>query len=189
MFIGRDSMDLRAPSYLQLVLNRVMAEHLSQTIGDFTRMGINVQACRVLVSLHHHGQLRPGTLAYLVGLEQTSVSHLLKSMTQRGLIARQRDERDNRAVAVCLTAKGRHLADYCHQAAVRQERLLLRNLSSKEVDTLRKIVWKMDVNIRGKQFEKLSRQPMNGGVEVARAPRRRTPNSRLRKSHDRPAKG
>lgn len=182
-------MDLRAPSYLQLVLNRVMAEHLSQTIGDFTRMGINVQTCRVLVSLYHHGQLRPGTLAYLVGLEQTSVSHLLKSMTQRGLIARERDERDNRAVAVCLTPKGRRLAIYCHEAAVKQERLLLRNLSSKEVDTLRQIVWKMDENIRGGQLKELSHQVANGGTNASRGAPRRRAMARAQDSHAGPAKG
>jgi DNA-binding MarR family transcriptional regulator len=182
-------MDLRAPSYLQLVLNRVMAEHLSQTIGDFTRMGINVQICRVLVSLYHHGQLRPGTLAYLVGLEQTSVSHLLKSMTQRGLIARERDERDNRAVAVCLTAKGRRLAIYCHEAAVKQERLLLRNLSGKEVDTLRRIVWRLDENIRGGQLKELSQQSVNGGTNTTRGAARRRATAREQDGHARPAKG
>jgi DNA-binding MarR family transcriptional regulator len=182
-------MDLRIPSYLQLVLNRVMAEHLSQTIKDFTKVGINVQTCRVLISLHHHRRLRPGTLAYLVGLEQTAVSHLLKRMTQRGFIARERDKRDNRAVDVCLTAKGRRLAIYCHEAALRQEQLLLRNLSAAEIDTLRKIVWKMDKNIRGIQLKKLSRETTNGRTDVTRVLPGRDQTARAPNNYVRPGKG
>ena len=180
-------MDLRIPSYLQLVLNRVMAEHLNQTVHDFARKGINVQTCRVLVSLYHHGRLRPSTLAYLVGLEQTAMSHLLKGMTRRGFIARERDKKDNRAVDVCFTPKGRRLAIYCHETALKQEQLLLRNLSRKEIDTLRIIVWKMDENIRGTQLRKLSRGLTNGAIDVTRASQRRT--ARRRMSNIEPATG
>jgi DNA-binding MarR family transcriptional regulator len=156
--VGDKTMDLRVPNYLQMVLNRVMAEHLSRTVKDFTKVGINVQICRVLLSLYHHQRLRAGTLSYLVGLEQTAVSHLLKNLTQRGLIARERDKRDNRAIEVSLTAKGKRLAGYCHEAALKQERLLLDCLSAKEVETLRKIVWKMDDNIRGPQRKRALKQ-------------------------------
>lgn len=132
-----------------------MAEHLDQTVNDFARKGINVQTCRVLLSLYHHGLLRPGILAFLVGLEQTAMSHLLKGMTRRGLIDRERDKQDNRAVDICLTPKGRRLAFYCHETALKQEQLLLKNLSRKEIDALRGIVWKMDENIRGNQILKI----------------------------------
>jgi DNA-binding MarR family transcriptional regulator len=162
-------MDLRIPSYLQMVLNRVMAEHLSQTVKDFTKIGINVQICRVLLSLHHHQRLRAGMLSYLVGLEQTAVSHLLKSLTQRGLIARERDKRDNRAIEVSLTAKGKRLAACCHEAALKQERLLLACLSPKEIETLRRLVWKMDENIRGRQLKRALKQFASRSAELARA--------------------
>lgn len=146
---NRDGIDLRLPGYMQMVLNRIMAEHLEQTIGDFTKVGVNIQTCRVLLALHHHGSLRVGVLAYLVGLEQTAFSHLLRSLNRRGLIIRERDKADNRAVEVRPTAEGKRLGAYCHKAALRQERLLLGNLTQAEVAQLRKIVWKIDDNIRG----------------------------------------
>jgi DNA-binding MarR family transcriptional regulator len=164
---GGKPMDLRIPSYLQMVLNRVMAEHLGQTVKDFTKVGINVQICRVLLSLYHHERLRAGTLSYLVGLEQTAVSHLLKSLTKRGLIVRERDKRDNRAIEVSLTAKGKRLAAYCHEAALKQERLLLACLSTKEIETLRKIVWKMDENIRGPQRKRVLKQSAGRSADLA----------------------
>jgi Mn-dependent DtxR family transcriptional regulator len=89
----------------------------------------------------------------------------LKSLTQQGLIARERDKTDNSAGEVRLTAKGKRLATYCHETALKQEQLLLENLSSKEIEALRKIVWKIDENIRGSQFRKLSKQTANGSAE------------------------
>jgi DNA-binding MarR family transcriptional regulator len=173
----KDILNLRVPGYLQLVLNRVMAEHLNQTIDDFTDAGINIQKCRVMLSLHHHGQLRSGILAYLVGLEQTAISHLLKDLTRQGLIARERDRDDNRAVEVRLTASGKRLASYCHTAALKQEKLLLASLSPKEIASLREIVWKTDENIRGGQLTR-----MIGGsrsAESASAPRTRRKRARV----------
>ena len=170
----KDVLNLRVPSYLQLVLNRVMAEHLSQTMSDFTDVGINIQKCRVLLSLHHHGELRSGTLAYLVGLEQTAISHLLKDLTRQGLITRERDRNDNRAVEVRLTASGKRLASYCHIAALRQEKLLLASLSSKDIMTLREIVWKIDESIRGGQLTRMVGSPQGSDSAIASAPRRKS---------------
>ena len=164
-----------------------MAEHLDQTVNDFARKGINVQTCRVLLSLYHHGLLRPGILAFLVGLEQTAMSHLLKGMTRRGLIARERDKQDNRAVHICLTPKGRRLAFYCHETALKQEQLLLKNLSRKEIDALRGIVWKMDENIRGNQIRKLSSRVKNGAADVRRT--RSRGQARARTSSIQPTAG
>lgn len=180
---------MRVPGYLQLVLNRVMAEHLGQTVHDFTKVGINIQKCRVLLSLHHHGRLRSGTLAYLVGLEQTAISHLLKGLARQGLIARERDRRDNRAVEVRLTASGKRLAAYCHHTALKQENILLTNLSPKEIKGLREIVWKIDENIRGSQLSQIAGNPQRGdaapasararnGARVVRRPRRTGMRSR-----------
>ena len=145
----KSGIDLRLPGYMQMVLNRIMAAHLEQTIGDFTKVGVNIQTCRVLLALHHHVSLRVGVLAYLVGLEQTAFSHLLRNLSRRGLILRRREKIDSRAVEVQLTAEGKRLAAYCHKAALKQERLLLANLTAAEKAQLRKIVWKIDENIRG----------------------------------------
>ena len=170
----KDVLDLRVPSYLQLVFNRVMAEHLNQTMSDFTEVGINIQKCRVLLSLHHHGELRSGTLAYLVGLEQTAISHLLKDLTRQGLITRERDRSDNRAVEVRLTASGKRLAVYCHTTALKQEKLLLASLSPKEIGTLREIVWKIDENIRGGQLMRMVRSSQNADTAITPAVRRKS---------------
>jgi DNA-binding MarR family transcriptional regulator len=151
-------MDLKKPDYLQLLLNRIMSEHLNITIDDFTRLGINIQTCRVLISLHHHKHLRSGILAYLIGLEPTATSHVLRSMSEQGLIHRERSSEDSRAVEIRLTAEGRELAQRCHKAALRQEKILTAGLNNEEIDFLRKIIWRIEFNIRGHQARAVEEQ-------------------------------
>jgi DNA-binding MarR family transcriptional regulator len=177
-------LDLQSPGYLQLVLNRIMAEHLNQTIDAFTEVGLNIQTTRVLLSLYHHGRLRTGVLAYLVGLEQTAISHLLRDISRRGLIIREREKADNRAVEVRLTAEGKKLATYCHKAALDQERLLLGNLTAAEIAALRKIVWKIDDHVRGgvsRLIQKTAnRAAKNGASRKEAAAKRNTQIRRIR---------
>ncbi|MCS7479157.1 MarR family winged helix-turn-helix transcriptional regulator [Umezawaea endophytica] len=56
-----------------------------------------------LMVLHRDGPQRVSALAVSLGLDRTTVTRHLDELAQRGLIDRQPDERDRRALVVSLT--------------------------------------------------------------------------------------
>ncbi len=65
------------------------------------------RALEVLQHLHASGPLTVGEQADHLGLRRNSVSELLQRLESKGLVARIRDERDERRVLVWLTDSGR----------------------------------------------------------------------------------
>ncbi|MGD0862795.1 MAG: MarR family winged helix-turn-helix transcriptional regulator [Candidatus Limnocylindrales bacterium] len=65
------------------------------------------RALEVLVHLSASGPLTVGEQAEHLGLRRNSVSELLSRLEAKGLVARIRDERDERRVLVWLTEAGR----------------------------------------------------------------------------------
>jgi DNA-binding MarR family transcriptional regulator len=67
------------------------------------------RALEVLQHLSASGPLTVGELAVHLGLRRNSVSELLQRLEGKGLVARIRDERDERRVLVWLTEAGRNV--------------------------------------------------------------------------------
>ncbi len=65
------------------------------------------RALEVLLHLAASGPLTVGEQAEHLGLRRNSVSELLQRLEEKGLVARIRDERDERRVLVWLTQAGR----------------------------------------------------------------------------------
>jgi DNA-binding MarR family transcriptional regulator len=68
------------------------------------------RSLEVLVHLAASGPLTVGEQAEHMGLRRNSVSELLQRLEAKGLVARIRDERDERRVLVWLTDAGRDVA-------------------------------------------------------------------------------
>jgi DNA-binding MarR family transcriptional regulator len=68
---------------------------------------ITRRALEVLQHLSASGPLTVGEQAAHLGLRRNSVSELLQRLEAKGLVARIRDERDERRVLVWLTEAGR----------------------------------------------------------------------------------
>lgn len=66
----------------------------------------------------HHGPMRMGQLAALLKVSVTNATGILSRLEDRGLVARQRDPHDRRAVQVSLTEEARAL-NACMMAARR----------------------------------------------------------------------
>ena len=80
------------------------AGHLADAELPVTRRGLEV-----LQHLAASGPLTVGEQAAHLGLRRNSVSELLARLESRGLVARLRDERDERRVLVWLTDAGREV--------------------------------------------------------------------------------
>ena len=60
----------------------------------------------VLLNIHTEGGTPATKIAPLMGMESRSLSRMLKSMEEKGLIYRKKDEHDKRSVIIFLTKEG-----------------------------------------------------------------------------------
>ena len=76
-------------------------------------MGLTHPQYLVMLALWQHGPLSVKSLSRLLQLDPGTLSPLIKRLEAAGLLRRDRDPRDERALAIALTDKGRALR---HQA-------------------------------------------------------------------------
>jgi MarR family transcriptional regulator, organic hydroperoxide resistance regulator len=72
-------------------------------------MGLTHPQYLVMLALWQHGPLAIKDLSRLLQLDPGTLSPLVKRLEQAGLVRRDRDPRDERALAIALTDKGRSL--------------------------------------------------------------------------------
>ena len=149
MAAKRSAPKVSAQDYIPQLMTRLLAAVNNSGGRDLASLGLSTQAARTLVTLMDHGPMRVSRLADLVGLEPTGLSHLMRALGQRGLIDRERDDGDHRAVIAALTPQGRTLARRCADLHARHESALLRDLPHDEANRLRDVLRRMISNMGG----------------------------------------
>jgi len=81
--------------------------HYAQHLRGPAELPVTRRSLEVLAHLAASGPLTVGEQAEHLGLRRNSVSELLQRLERKGLVARVRDERDERRVLVWLTDAGR----------------------------------------------------------------------------------
>jgi DNA-binding MarR family transcriptional regulator len=74
-------------------------------------MGLTHPQYLVMLTLWQHGPLAIKDLSRLLQLDPGTLSPLVKRLEQAGLVRRDRDPRDERALAIALTDEGRALRE------------------------------------------------------------------------------
>jgi DNA-binding MarR family transcriptional regulator len=74
-------------------------------------MGLTHPQYLVMLALWEHGPLAVKDLSRLLQLDPGTLSPLIKRLETAGLLRRDRDPRDERALAIALTDRGRALRD------------------------------------------------------------------------------
>jgi DNA-binding MarR family transcriptional regulator len=69
----------------------------------------------VLLNIHSEEGTPATKIAPLMGLESRSLTRMLKSMEEKGLIYKQQDELDKRSVRIFLTEKGKEQKEISRQ--------------------------------------------------------------------------
>ena len=72
-------------------------------------LGLTHPQYLVMLALWEHEPLSVRETGRLLQLEPGTLSPLLKRLEESGYVRRERDPADERALAVCLTERGRHL--------------------------------------------------------------------------------
>lgn len=78
-------------------------------------------------------------IAPMMGMSSSSLSRLLKTMEQDGLIYRQADLEDKRVVIIYLTAKGRALREEVKSAVVDFNNKLVHKISKSDWDAFSRV--------------------------------------------------
>jgi DNA-binding MarR family transcriptional regulator len=139
--------DRKPVASIPLLLNGVLAELNMLSAKELARLDLTPQSGRALIVLLQHAQMRCSSMARLLGLEATALSHLLRALARKHLIIRNRVANDNRAVEVRLSEKGRRVALACNSATRAYERRLLTGLDAAELELLQRMLTRMRDNI------------------------------------------
>ena len=94
----------------------VALRRISQAIDTYSRFlwqeyGLTSPQLAALRELKRHTDVTPGRLAELLHVTPQTMAGIVNRLLQRGLITRQRDERDRRSYMIHITDEGLRLAD------------------------------------------------------------------------------
>ena len=87
---------------------------------------------RTLRILAGHGEMTQRQLQDLLGIQQGSLSELVKKLEVQGLIVREREQNDQRQMLIRITDAGRQQNQLNHAQRLQQSRELVAALSGEE---------------------------------------------------------
>ena len=110
-------------------------------------------------------------LATTISLEVWSVSRLTMVLEERGLIRRQRETKDARAVDVSLTEQGRAVVETIIPIARDYEAIPLRGFSDREKQQLRDLLERVYANLTDLEGAAASSSAINVDAGTSNPPR------------------
>jgi DNA-binding MarR family transcriptional regulator len=97
-------------------------------------LGTTQGVAYVLINVPHNG-IAATSIAPMMGMSSTSLTRLLKTMEDEGLIYRKKSQNDRRVVRVTLTEKGQQLRRKVRQVVIDFNNKLFENLTDEEAAT------------------------------------------------------
>lgn len=134
-------------SYLPYLLNRA-GSRIATAFGEEMRpLGASLQIWRVLAALREKDGRRMGDLSQTTSIEVSTLTRLVDNMEKQGLVARRRDPKDARAVALFVTAGGQKLTRRILPIAERYERVALKGFGVRESEILKEALRRLYANM------------------------------------------
>jgi len=97
----------------------------------------------ILIPLFEEDGLQIGELARRAKLSKQTMTTLLKLMEARGLVARQRDQKDARASRIYLTEYGLQFKSVAFRVLEEMDELVSKQLSNRDISVLRRCLIKL----------------------------------------------
>ena len=133
--------------YVGVALIRVHRAFRQSGEWKLTRLGLRLGQELILLQLAAQDALSQSRLAEGLGVEQATISIMLRRMEKTGLIRRRTDHEDARVMRVCATRKGRSLVAPVQRLWREQEHNLLKGLTHEDKQTLEKLLTRVRANL------------------------------------------
>ena len=159
------SLDLQ--HYLPYLLNRCALRIVDRFTEELRDFGISLAMWRSLAALHHDGAMRLGELAQLTSIEISTLSRTVATLHRRGLVLRDRSDRDARAVRVALTDDGRALTERIIPLALHCEASALAGFAPEEGELLRRLLRRLFANLTAADPAPTRRMPATAASDRA----------------------
>jgi DNA-binding MarR family transcriptional regulator len=117
---------------------------LGQGLRDY---GLRVPEWRALAALYASERCTMSELAELATIDRTTLTRTIDRMEEAGWLSRLADESDMRVTRLALSAAGRRMFERVWPEVERLNELALSGLSSAQIESLRKILGKMQENL------------------------------------------
>ncbi|HSC07782.1 MAG TPA: MarR family transcriptional regulator [Steroidobacteraceae bacterium] len=128
----RDRLEQRA-----LLAARSLVDRMRALYRELERLtGAPIAVHRALACIGDEPGITASSLALSLGMQRPAVSHVLRSLVERGWVERVRSASDQRSVRVYLTAAGRTLRDATAGRAVGALQRSVRRLSQDKLKSL-----------------------------------------------------
>lgn len=133
-----DEAEVRALSAL-INLVRAAESVIGRLNSQFAGLAITQSQFNALDALHHLGPLSQRALGEKLFKTSGNITMVVDNLEKRGLVRRERDERDRRMVWVHLTDRGAEIIESLFPRRVAAIRKEMGVLSPEEQETLRKL--------------------------------------------------
>ena len=131
------------------------AKHVGRAFNDaLAEVGGSVPTWFILTNLKGDEWRTQHELARALRIEGPTLTRHLDGLEEEGLVVRRRDPHDRRAVIVELTEAGRAKHAEMLRAVQAFNRRLLAGLSGAEIDELRKLLGRLEQNVRAAATER-----------------------------------
>ncbi|WP_369047602.1 MarR family winged helix-turn-helix transcriptional regulator [Tenacibaculum sp. UWU-22] len=110
----------------------------------------------VLLNIDYENGTPSTALGPLMGMEPTSLSRLLKTMEDKGVICREKNPDDGRSVIVKLTAYGKEMREVSKKSVYQFNNAIRAHLTEKEINTFFKVTETINKLIADKMIYKES---------------------------------
>lgn len=115
--------------------NRIFTRAFQKkTSGKFKNLSKNQPQVIKIIGIE--GEMMPSTIGKYVGMNKSSLTHLVDDLEKKGIVYRKNDPQDRRKVIVSLTSKGLKCYDYLSKITAEMADEVLEHVDEEELDDL-----------------------------------------------------
>lgn len=142
--------DYQAPPLkdrVSFLVHRINAHLLRITKPKLKVWGVDLTEARLLSALLEGGAMPAGDIVRLMALPQSTISHQLKRLEERGYLTRTADLRDSRIITAELTQTGRQVANETNELSRDVAASLARAIGVDDIEKLRIAMKRIDAEL------------------------------------------
>ncbi len=134
-----DFLDGLAGYSIRQTSNRLMAEFVEAIDGT----GMRPVLVSILSVVEENPGVNQGLVGAIIGVARANMAPLMNELENAGLIVRQQNSSDRRAVEIYLTSEGAVMLRECKVRILEHEKRILKRLTAEERKTLLRLIRKI----------------------------------------------